>query len=536
MQPGRVLLAVCSSIVFIGINTTAMNTVVGDIAGDFDMSASTVAWAISGYMLAAAAVVAPAGQFGDVFGRKRMLFIGLALFAISSVVIAASSGALMLILGRGLQGGASAMLLPSQLAIIRLVYPPERQGFAVGMWAATAAAMFAFGPLYGGAFADAIDWRAMFWFDLVLVGISALLAFRYIRPVPEQVSGKRPDWIGAVLLAVTIFAFVLAVQQGETWGWTSAGVLGAFAVSVVLGIAFWIVEHRERDPLVHFYLLRNKPYLAGVLTTAAQGWGLIGFLYFVAIYSESFVIYDETPLGGGVVLLPGGIAMFLCALVAGPVADRIGYRIPNTLAMALISIGAFVLMIVGPDTSVWVLAFLVPVTAAGVGIGFSTTSAAGMAAVDPEVSGEAAGIINVARYLGAVFVVALGTIVMLQVSTNALESSLTDRGISSTEIVDLDHALSQTSADLERALDEIPADQRAAVRADVADATSDGFRGAQLMIGIVMAGATVASFVLLRGERARAPKSNPAHHRGFIAHAIRRAPDAAEVPTPAGGT
>jgi EmrB/QacA subfamily drug resistance transporter len=519
VSPGKVLLAVCSSITFIGINTTAMNTIVGDIAVEFDMSTTTVAWAVSGYLLAAAAFVAPAGQLGDVFGRKRMFAIGLALFAVSSIVIAASPDAGVLILGRVLQGTASALLMPSQLAILRLVYPPEKQGMAIGAWAATAAATFAVGPLYGGVIADSIGWGWMFWFDLVLVGVSAVLAWRYIRPVPEHPSGRKPDWLGAALLAVAIFSFVLAVQQGEDWGWTSVAVLGAFAVAVVLGVTFWFVEHRTNEPLVHFKLLRIKPYLAGVITTFAQGFGLLAFLYFIAIYAESFATYDASPLDAGLLLLPGGLVMFVGALVGGRAADKIGYRGPNTLAMLLMFVGALALMIVNADTPEWVLALLGCVAAAGVGIGFSTTSAAGMAAIEQEVSGEAAGVINVARYLGAVLVVALGTIVMLQVSESRLTSSLDDVGISATETIDLDQAMSQTSTELAHTIDEVAPGQQAEVQSLVADATADGFRGAQLMTALIMLGATIASWVLLRGEKARAPAFP---HRGPVAHAVSR--------------
>jgi predicted MFS family arabinose efflux permease len=294
-------------------------------------------------------------------------------------------------------------------------------------------------------------------------------------------------------------------------------VLGAFAVSVVGAVAFWVVERRSDHPLVHFSLFRNKPYLAGFITTFAQGFGLLAFLYFIAIYAESFAIYDETPLGAGLLLLPGGLVMFVSALVGGRVADRIGYRGPNTLGMALIALGAFALMAVGPDTSIEVLAAISCVTAAGVGIGFSTTSAAGMAAVDQEVSGEAAGVINVALYLGAVLVVALGTVVMLQVSQDELTTSLDAAGVSATETIDLDQALSETSADLEAAIEDAAPGQEAEVQAYVADATNDGFRGAELMVGVVLIGATGASWVLLRGEKQRA-KAFP--HRGPVAHAV----------------
>jgi MFS family permease len=211
--------------------------------------------------------------------------------------------------------------------------------------------------------------------------------------------------------------------------------------------------------------------------------------------------------------------MFVGALVGGQVADKIGYRGPNTLAMLLMFVVALALMIVDAGTSEVALAFIGCISAAGVGIGFSTTSAAGMAAIEQNVSGEAAGVINVARYLGTVLVVALGTIIMMQVSESRLTASLDDAGIAATETIDLDDALSQTSTDLAHTIDEVAPDQQAEVQSFVADATVDGFRGAQIMTAIVMLGATIASWVLLRGEKARAPAFP---HRGPVAHAVSR--------------
>jgi EmrB/QacA subfamily drug resistance transporter len=508
VKPWWVLATICSGILIIGLNTTAMNTAIGSIAEEFDMGTSAVAWAINGYLLAAAAFVAPGGQFGDIFARKRMFAVGLAVFAVGSVVIALAPGTALVISGRALQGTGSAVLLPAQLALIRVVFPKEQQGTAVGIWAAIASLTFAVGPLYGGVFADTVGWRWMFWFDLVLLGVSGALALAFFRPVREKVAGGKPDLLGAGILALAIVLLVLVIQQGSDWGWTSPPTLGAAAATMLLLGSFWIVEHRVAQPLVHFSLFRIPSYTGGVITTFAQGFGLLGYLYFISIYVESFALYDYSPLGAGIVLIPGGIVMFIAALAGGRVADRVGYRIPNTVAMALTALGAVALSFVGTTTSTTTIAFVSVVTGAGVGIAFSTTSASGMAAVPARVGGEAAGVINASRYLGAVLVVSLGTLVSTQLSTHYLDDTLHSLGISAPESLEIDKAMGQTAGDLTDTIDDADPSDRDAIRQTVRVATVRGFRGAEALIAAVLLAAAVASWFLFRSEGR--PRSEPA--------------------------
>jgi MFS transporter, DHA2 family, methylenomycin A resistance protein len=507
VRPRWVLFTICWSVLIIGLNTTAMNTAIGAIAEQFDMGTAAVAWAVNGYLLAAAAFVAPGGQFGDVFARKRMYAIGLAIFAVGSVVIATAPDTGLVIVGRALQGTGSAVLLPAQLSLIRVVFPKEQQGTAVGIWAAVASLTFAIGPLYGGLFADTVGWRWMFWFDLVLLTVSGATAFFFLRPVREKVAGGRPDLAGSALLAVAVVLLVIVIQQGDGWGWTSAASLGTAAAVVALLVVFWFVEHHVAQPLVHFPLFRLSSYTGGVVTTFAQGFGLLGYLYFISIYVENYALYDYSPLGAGIVLIPGGIVMFLAALGGGRIADRIGYRIPNTVAMLLTGVGALALATVGTDTSTTTIALLATIMGLGVGIAFSTTSASGMAAVPADRGGEAAGVINVARYLGTVLVVSVGTLLATQVSIHDLNNELDGLGIVPPASLDLDKAMGQSADDLQAAIDQAAPSNQASITTAVQGATVQGFRSAQLMIVVVQLLAAVAAWFLFRGE-AR-PKPSP---------------------------
>ena len=181
---------------------------------------------------------------------------------------------------------------------------------------------------------------------------------------------------------------------------------------------------------------------------------------------------------------------------------------PNTVAMVLGGIGALALAAtVEPATSTTSLALVATITAAGVGIGFSTTSAAGMVAVPSAVSGEAAGVINMSRYVGTVLVVAVGTVLYTQVAQDRLDDDLGPLGVSSSEELSVDRAMGQSAGELQKAVDALPESEQSEVTAAVRSASVDGFRWAEAMIGLVLLAAAVASWVLLgtrRGESVEA--------------------------------
>jgi predicted MFS family arabinose efflux permease len=203
---------------------------------------------------------------------------------------------------------------------------------------------------------------------------------------------------------------VFAVEQAPEWGWTSPAFLGIIAVGAVLLAVFVPVELRRDDPIVHFRLLKIRGFVGGNLATFGNAVGLIGLLYFFNLYVQSPALFDYSALEASVVLLPYGITMFFFSIIGGRVADRVGYRWPVAASLIIGAVGFALFSRFTVDTTdadLWL-----PMVLAGIGIGvtFSTSSAAGMVAVPDDKAGEAAGVINMFRYVGAVFVVTLGSI------------------------------------------------------------------------------------------------------------------------------
>lgn len=403
------LATVCLALGVIAVNTTAINTALPAIGEELDASASSLTWAVNAYLLAVAALVTVGGQLGDVFGEQRAFAAGVLVFAAGSICVAAAPDIWVVVVGRTLQGTGAALLMPGTIAIISEAFAPAERGTAIGIWGAIGGISFAVGPLYGGFFTDVLDWRLMFWADLLFLGVALVLSRMMLRGLAPG-RGGRIDVPGAVLLTTGLFLVVLAIERATDWGWASPTFLVVFAAGVLLLAVFVVVELRRARPIVHLRLLRIRGFLGGNLATFGNAVGLIGLLYFFNLYVQAPETFDYSALRTSVVLLPYGITMFFFSIIGGRLADRIGYRWPVAVALLVAAAGFAVFS--GFDASTSESDLWLPMVLTGVGVGatFSTTSAAGMVAVPDDMAGEAAGVINMFRYAGAVFVVTVGSV------------------------------------------------------------------------------------------------------------------------------
>ncbi len=227
---------------------------------------------------------------------------------------------------------------------------------------------------------------------------------------------------------------------------------------------------------------------------------MLGMLYLVSVFVESFALFDYTPFQAGLVLLPAGLTMFAGARVGGRIADKTGYRVPVTAAMATIAVAALAFLTIDTTSGIALIAGITAIMGLGAGAGFSTTSAAGMASVPERVSGEAAGVINVARYMGTVLIVGLGTSFSVQASTNHLNQQLEAANVQTSEVSTMDDAMRTSSQDLNKTIQQLPQDQREAAKDGVETATVAGFKASQMLTAVIAGLAAIASWILFKSE------------------------------------
>ncbi len=406
-RTGGVLAATCLSTLVVNANTSAVSILLPAISEDTGMSVTDLQWAVTGYSLVGAAVIITAGSLGDVFGRKRVFQLGLLLFVASCVLIALSTTGGMVIAGRFIQGAAGSTILACGLSLLSVANRGQAQLRAVSLWGAAAAVGAAAGPLLGGVLVDLTGWQGLFWVD---AGVAVVCIVLTAATVTESRDPDRPrsiDFAGSILIALTLAPLILALSKGSEWGWTSLPTLGCLVVAVAACVSFVAVEKRVSVPLLDLGLLRNR-VLVGSTVAILIGAGTINALmYLLSLYFQNPQALDFTPLQAGLATLPATVGLVVVAPIVPRLAAKFGGRLVVGAGFAITAAGFVAIGFAEPS---WRYAtFVLPLIAVAVGMGLSNgpASSAATAAVPANQVGEASGVSNMARYVGAAVATAL---------------------------------------------------------------------------------------------------------------------------------
>jgi MFS family permease len=366
---------------------------------------TTVAWLQTAFLLTAVAAVPLFGRLGDMYGKRRLMLIAIAAFAVGTLVCALASSVGGLIAGRAVQG-VGAGLGPLAIGIARDRAPRGRAPVWIGVLIATAGAGAAVGLFAGGALAEHGSVSAVFW---VLFGFAAVLFAGVVLLVPESPRGTstRPDWIGSFLLVGALVSFLLAVTKANTWGWSSAKVVILIVASVLVLIAFVIYERSAAEPLIDMHLLARRPAWSANLVAFAMGFALfiagIVIPQIATLPPVSGYGLGLTYLQTGLVLLPGALAILAGGWASGLLVGRLGARTVVAVGAFAAAIGYAVLAAADRSVAVVVIGN-VPV---GLGIGLTIAALTNLVvhSVDRGRTSAFAATTAVSRTIGA----ALGT-------------------------------------------------------------------------------------------------------------------------------
>jgi EmrB/QacA subfamily drug resistance transporter len=402
------------------LDNTVVNVALPAIQSDLGISVSELEWTVAAYALTFASLLLTGGKLGDLLGRRLIFTIGLAVFTLSSLACGLSSTAPELISARAVQGIGAALMMPATLSIISATFHARERGMAIGIWAGVSAMALAIGPLLGGVITEHISWNWIFYVN-VPIGVLAVIAAIVVVPESRDNSREqRLDLPGLATSAVGLFALVYALIEAHSYGWTSARILGLFAIAVVALVAFVLLELHQRVPLLDLSLFRNGTFAGANLVAILVTLAMFGIFVFFPIYMQTF--RGWSPIQAGAALLPWTLMIVIFAPIAGKLSDRVGSRWLMAGGMTVVAICCLLLSTVTLHSSFWHMlpAFIL----GGLGMSFVMTpmSAAAMGAAPVDKAGVASGVLNTFRQVG----VALGIGIMGAIITNRAAAAAAD--------------------------------------------------------------------------------------------------------------
>ena len=394
------------------LDGSVINVALPAITAEFNSGLSVQQWVVDAYLITLGSLILVAGSLSDLFGRKRILELGLIGFAITSILCAVAPTSEFLIVSRGLQGIAGALLVPSSLALIISTFKGQAQGKAIGSWTAWTGISFIIGPLVGGLLVDAGSWRLIFAINIIPILVTLWLMRKL--EIPEKTrSGTKLDVYGALLCAVGLAGTVFALIEQPNYGWSSPLIFIPLIIGLLsLAVFFWH-ERRTRHPMLPLGLFSVRNFAIGNLATLAIYAGLSLGTFIIAIFVQQVGGYSATE--AGLALIPITLIMFFLSSRFGALAGKYGPRLFMALGPILGAIGFLAMLWVDSSVSYWALLPGIVIFGVGLSITVAPLTSAILGAIDDAQAGIGSAINNaVARIAGLLAIAAIGPIIGAQ--------------------------------------------------------------------------------------------------------------------------
>jgi len=399
-----VMAVIMLGVFMIPLDTSIVNTILPSITVYFHTDISIVQWVPTVYLLAISCLIMLYGRLGDIIGHKKIFLYGLAGFTVSSMLCGLSQNIWMLIVFRVLQGLVAGMPIAVGFALAVAAFPPEERGKALGFYATSIGVAMALGPTAGGAIAEHLGWRYIFFIN-VPIGVVSFISCSRVIPQGSRKPGQRLDIPGALAFAVFLPVLLLYFNRGEAWGWASPVSITMLSVAVVLGGLYFWIERTSKQPMVNLKIFTQKVFSLSLLSY---------FLYFICFSAFIFLtpFYLKFVLGYsifkvGLVMAAAPIVALVSAPLSGMASDRFGTRIFAISGMCIAALGLFLLSTLNESDSAFDVVWRLGVTSFGGAIFATPNNSTIMGNVPPEHLGIASGLLAAMRYMGMVFGIAI---------------------------------------------------------------------------------------------------------------------------------
>lgn len=393
---------------FLGcIDFTIVNTALPNIQADLHASVTQLQWIINIFLLVLTALMVVKGRLADIYGRRKMLYIGMLIFGFSSLGAGLSPSIQWLILFRFVQGIGVAILYTVPVAIITSLFPAQERARATGILFGVNGFGLAIGPVVGGFIISALSWRWVFFVNLPIILLSFIICLPVITESKSHEGGKKIDWLGFLLLATSLPMLILATVQGSSWGWGSIPVISLYGFAVIALILFYFVEQRSNSPILQLKLFANRLFVSSALANF-----LLAF-YTVAFFILPLFLHDilgQSSYQIGLTLLPATMLVALLSPLVGHSVEKYGVKGNLLFGFIMFAISAYLQTHFTVNSSMTFI--ITALILLGIGWAFilSPTFVAAVGSLPDSMGGVAMGTLGTVHNFGGAVGLALGTL------------------------------------------------------------------------------------------------------------------------------
>jgi len=420
LRPWALLSMMVFLVLLINIDYTAVNIALILISKDLEADLNTLQWLLSGYILAWSSAVVAAGKLADIFGKRRILLLGIAVFSFASLWCGLAQSEPVLIAGRLVQGLGGALFVPPLYTLIFSVFPENKQGMAIGALGVGVGIGLAAGPTFGGALLEVLSWRWIFLINVPLCLLTLVVTLLCTEKEPPRVSEEKFDLLGSVLLGSALMTIVYGINEMENWGLTSLTVWSVIGVGVLMLLTFIWTSHNKPNKLIPEGLFYNKAFMGCVIGYTAVELVFSAILVTIGLYLQNVLGYSAYE--SGLIFLPMTLTFGLLSPFGGKMVDRMDARIPTCLGLIFLLLGTCLALFFTTHGNLTFICITLALVGIGLGISLPSFNAAMMKTVDHTVLSTASGVFVMFATLGGSLGVVFSTSLLVGLGEPVLTS------------------------------------------------------------------------------------------------------------------